>query len=127
MTHNQLEWALDLMFFVWVPICFIIFIYLIFRIFKRIAQKPWFKQSTLKDKNKITLYCLWYFLPVLATLIVLLIPVFYFNHLSKQEDYCLTVVRSNRITDPNTDNAFLHQRCGDFDLPELISRAYQQN
>ncbi|WP_434777332.1 hypothetical protein [Neisseria sp. Ec49-e6-T10] len=120
MTHAQIELGFKLAIYGWLPFCFLVFIYLLYCVYKKIAQKRWILEATLADKNKIALATLWYSLPAIVTLVIMVIPAIYFNHLVKQEDYCLTIIKVNKIN--TIENPFLQDRCSSFDLPELIER-----
>jgi hypothetical protein len=60
-------------------------------------------------------------MPGLIACIVCVIPAFYFNHLLKQHDYCLEVVRVNKGMAKN--DAMLVERCGRLDVDELFERS----
>ncbi len=63
-------------------------------------------------------------LPGLIAFVLCCVPVIYFNYLLKQHNYCLQVIRVNKIK--NTDDEFLIARCGKLDLDELLLKAQQQ-
>jgi hypothetical protein len=62
-------------------------------------------------------------MPVTLIYIALLIPLFYFNYLLKQERYCLEVIRVNGMHDPG--QPMLRERCSAFDIPALIDEAWK--
>lgn len=64
-----------------------------------------------------------YMLPGIAAMIVCAVPAFYYNHLLKQHDYCVGVVRVNKGISKN--DPFLKQRCGRYDFSELVALSQQ--
>lgn len=120
MTHSQVELGYTLTFYGWLPLCFIMFIYMMYRVYKTLSKKKIIREGTLADRHTITAMVLWFSIPAISLLIVMTVPVFYFNYLVKQENYCLDVIRVNKIK--TTNNQFLQERCGRFELNELIKR-----
>lgn len=110
MTYAQVELGLKLALFFWFPVCSLIFFYLTYRSAKILIRNI--------NSHKRRLHTFFYILPPILVFFIMLIPVFYFHHLSKQYRYCVDIVQFNHIT--TTENEFLQERCSDFDLTELI-------
>lgn len=117
MTHNQIQLYYTLSLTIWLPFSLLVLGYGTYLVMKKIRNRD------IARKRVSTSLAFFYFLPSLILFIIMMIPLFYVMHLSKQENYCLDVVRFNKLTQPN--NNFLQERCNNFDLNELIKRAYQ--
>jgi len=61
-----------------------------------------------------------YMIPSIIGFIIFAVPVMYFSHLMKQEDYCIELIRVNHLkkTDP-----ILKERCDCLDHEELFQKA----
>jgi len=112
MTYGQVELGSKLALFLWLPFCLLIFFYLSYRSAKILKRNI--------DSNKKRLHTFFYILPAILIFLIMVIPIFYFQHLSKQYRYCVDIVQFNRIT--TTENEFLREECSDFDLTELITQ-----
>ncbi|MGL4666548.1 MAG: hypothetical protein ACRCWR_01300 [Saezia sp.] len=119
MSHDFVLWAFRLSLWIWLPVATGIFIILIVRMYK--MWLPKMQQGQSYSVNGIAMEAFVRIIPALLVYIVLVVPVFYFSHQTKQEDYCMEVVRVNKMTSP--DNKLLQERCSQFDLEELIARA----
>ncbi|OCG07032.1 hypothetical protein A9G13_08585 [Gilliamella sp. wkB178] len=115
MSYDMLQTLIGLALYLWFPLCTIFFIYLICRVRRKVL-----KRCNEKGGSVISM-CFIYSLPSLFIYIIIIIPVFYINHLGSQYDVCMNIVRVNKIT--TVDNEFLQERCGTFDLPELIQKS----
>lgn len=120
MSYDFVHIAFYICVFIWFPLMTIVLVFLMARILKK--TKPKLDKMTSFSVNGIAMMMFVKSIPALLIYIILLLPVFYFNHQTKQYDYCMQVVQVNRMTDPS--NRMLQERCAQFDLYELIEKSY---
>lgn len=119
MNHDQVMLGYYIALFAVLPLAFLVFLYLMVRVLKKVNTLDLPPSATIVGGQVFIRS-----IPAIVVLIVLTIPVFYFNHLVKQEDYCKTVIAVNNITSPN--NRMLQERCSSFDIEKLIEEVSQQ-
>lgn len=117
MTHYQIQLFYTLSLTIWLPFSLLVLGYCTYLGMKKIRQR------SLINKSVSISLAFFYSLPSLILFIIMMVPFFYVMNLSKQENYCLDIVQFNKLTQPN--HSFLQERCSNFDLNELIERAYQ--
>ena len=68
----------------------------------------------------VAMLTLFWSLPGLLAFILACMPMLYFAHLRKQTDYCVKLIRVNKL---QRDDRDLRERCGGLDLDELTGLA----
>lgn len=63
-----------------------------------------------------------YMIPALLAFGIFAIPVLYFGSLQKKEDYCVQVIKGNKLT---KSDPILTERCSCLDVDELFEKAKQ--
>jgi hypothetical protein len=123
MNHAQLTLYFTLSLFIGLSIGVIGMFLWIKRVWPRIkknAERSGGAQGHV-NVGGIAVMSLVYASPGLLLLVAFSVPAIYFNHLMKQQLYCVEVVRTNRgITQDHPD---LKARCGYFDMNELFESA----
>ena len=61
-----------------------------------------------------------YMIPALLVFGIFAIPVLYFGNLQKKEDYCIQVIKLNKLT---KSDPILKERCSCLDVDELFEKA----
>lgn len=115
MSYKTIQILAPLALYLWLPLCTIVFCYLSYRVGKKVLKRWNEKGGSLLGM------CFVFMLPAIFLFVIINIPVFYINHLVGQYDVCMDIVRVNKIK--TVDNEFLQERCGTFDLPELIQKS----
>ncbi|MEN3930723.1 hypothetical protein WJT86_06565 [Microvirga sp. W0021] len=124
MAYDQILFLHKLAIYGWLPAMTAIFVVMAIKVLKKLVARKSIKEATIYTpgiRHRIAFLTLIYMLPAIIIYVVLLIPAFYINHQAKQYDYCLQVVRVNKLK--TTDSRILQQRCSSFDLNELIRNA----
>ncbi|CAK7048243.1 hypothetical protein [Saezia sanguinis] len=119
MNHDQVMLGYYIALFAVLPLAFLVFLYLMVHVLKKVNTLN-LPPSTTVVGGQVFIRSI----PAIVVLIILTIPVFYFSHLVKQEDYCKTVIAVNHIT--SRDNRMLQERCSSFDIGKLIEEVNQQ-
>lgn len=122
MTYDFVHLAFNISLFIWFPLTIGIMIFLLVKGYKKWSPK--LNQIKVPSVNGIAMWAFIKSIPTLLIFCVLQIPLFYFSHQTKQYNYCMDVVRINKMTDIN--NKMLQERCSQFDLEELMQRAQEK-
>lgn len=86
------------------------------------AYKRWLSHHVIGEtislvhfKHKLVIL----FLPGVLPFVIAVVPIFYFNHLLKQEIHCRELIKVNKIK--SKDDPEIVKRCAELDLDELFA------
>jgi hypothetical protein len=119
MNHDQLTLYLAFSLFIGLPMGLIGMLLWTKRVWSRIRKSA--ERYVHVSVGRIAVMSLFYVSPGLLLLLACSLPAIYFNHLLKQQSYCVEVVRTNRGI--ARDHPDLKARCGYFDMNELFASA----
>lgn len=118
MSHSTILLAFYVSLILILPIGLFLMVHWAKRIFKPIAKG--IDESKHINLNGIAFKTFIYMIPGIIVLGIFAAPALYFNHLIKKEDYCVEVIRFNRIKEPDAD---LKERCSCLNMDELFIKA----
>lgn len=119
MSHSFITLAFNLCLFILLPLATLILIVLLIKVHKKTVHT--LKEHNILSINGIAMTTFVKSIPLFILYIIMLIPLFYFNHQIKQENYCIQVIQINKLVDPQ--EKILQERCAQFNLTELIQHA----
>ena len=118
MSHNTILIGFYASLFLILPLGLYLMIYWAKRIYKPIARG--IDDSKHIQLSGIAFKTFVYMIPGMIMLGVFAAPAIFFNHLMKKEDYCMDVIKFNKLEKADAD---LQERCSCLDMNELFIKA----